>query len=203
MKKQRFFDYKEYVDCLENSKYESKQGRYKEFEKYERLSGVSRDTPLEKHPFFIRHVSKFKIPYKFKPNIFLDNSNSSPKDLKLLTQLALASLSCETQLEAEKGDDGKSLLRVSISVQNNKGETANGYLDDLWPTQLLELFRIYVAEQVNLYILEEEDEDRDCFKTERNVQYKAYLEQMENIHEEIALNKVDGIEEFLSESTKT
>lgn len=165
------FDFRKFVDELRKD--EEKEKTIKGFEeKY----GSLKDKDYMDLPFYKDYLCKFKIPAGLMKRIKVPPEIAEDFDYELLLRLVIGSFSSSYSLEHDDKTDKERLL---ICVTSN-AESVAKYLDDLWSFQVLRLFEIYFAEQMDLASLwKSSKEEKSSITAERKLRLQRFEKKKE------------------------
>jgi len=190
----KLFNYDDFI-----RKYSKNPEFLDKLKKYEGKFGISKDTIIEEHPFYIDHLQRFN-------NNALDivtstKVNMSLQEWDLLIKLILGSTISSFQLmineEWKRKPEGAIKTDVRICV-SHKGRSVSKQLNELSTAHVKSLFEIYVKKQIELFLLGMEEDDEDCgswrVKQQLDLRYTIYEQQMESLLKEAELyKKLQGI----------
>lgn len=152
-----FFNYDEFVE-----EYIQDPDKKEGIEKYEEKFHIGRNSLIENHPFYKHHLANFNADFEI---ILPPEVDMNPQEKNLLAKLIFGSLSSRYLItlddEWKNNPIGKPKVNLSISV-TSEGESIMKTLSELYEFQIRRLFEIYVNEQINIFLLwQEENEDYD------------------------------------------
>ncbi len=161
------FGFKEFINNLRED-----EGKKRIIEKYESNFGpIGAD--LKKQVWYTEYVKAFEAYYP-KEGILVPDGMEDDFDWKLLFALVTASFSSSYRFEKPEGIARKP-WRLWIKVTGTKEDSGEEVvveksIDELWSFQIMNLYRIYVEEQINLQNLRaEEPEDWEGVNETRNL----------------------------------
>lgn len=177
---EQLFDFKLFVDELRNNS-EKREIIEKYEEKVESLNGIEdvRDTL-----FYKEYLSQYNMHKDLNFVLKVPEELYHDYDWDLLLRLTLASFSSSYSLSLTEQWKQMPVYEIEIMLQiivEDGPEKVTKKLDELWSSQILRLFEIYVEEQMNLAILKEEDEDFEAIESERQVYMKNFNGQINDI----------------------
>ncbi len=182
---EQIFDFKLFVEELRNDS-EKREIIEKYEENVEPLHGIEdvRDTL-----FYKEYLSQYNLPEDSDFVLRVPEELSHDYDWDLLLRLALASFSSSYSLILTEQWKQMPVYEIEIMLQitvKNGSEEATKKLDELWSSQILRLFEIYIEEQMNLAIIKKEEEDGcKTIESERQVYMKKFNEQINPINKQI------------------
>lgn len=152
-----FFNYDEFVE-----EYIQDPDKKEGIEKYEEKFHIGRNSLIENHPFYKHYLANFNADFEI---ILPPEVDMNPQEKNLLAKLIFGSLSSRYLItlddEWKNNPIGKPKVNLSISV-TSEGESIMKTLSELYEFQIRRLFEIYVNEQINIFLLwQEENEDYD------------------------------------------
>ncbi|MBS8121470.1 hypothetical protein [Candidatus Vampirococcus lugosii] len=167
------FDFQEFVQDLKKN-----PEKKSVLEKYEKIVGKI-DGGLKDQKWYKEYISNFEtIKYDVPEEIKEDF------DWDLLIQLISGSFSSEGTLD----NDGEK-TELIVSVQSGDQFVVKK-ISELWGFQVLRLFQIYTEEQINLYVLMNEDEkEKESILAQRDSKLKRWNLVLENLETENIKNK--------------
>ena len=152
MRPYNLFDYNIFIQELKKNK--DKKGI---LEKYSKYYGPQENVSIYDTALYKDYLSKFDIPFK----LVVKKEIEDTFDWDLLLRLVAGSFSSEYDLlfdENSRHSIPKVHLYISVS-RNNVNITKE--LSELWSVQVIRLFEIYLEEQMNLFSLMKENNEKD------------------------------------------
>lgn len=137
-------------------------------EEYEKFYGPM-PSEFKETDIYKQYVGKFTHPEHFE--LVMPDDLQFDFDWELLEQLTAASFSSDYWLEMS--DDDTSRYQLYISVKSG-GKQIVKRVEELWSFQIHRLFEIYIDEQIKLFALITEEEERDDVIAEQKIRLKKY-----------------------------
>ncbi len=187
-----------FKNLVENEEDEEKR---KAFEDYFIFTGLSKDTPLEKHPFFMEYLNRFDLPFEVAiPPDLEEDHDFSPYDWEILAKLIIASFSSKYTLNLDENWKKNPTEKIKVQLRiyvDYSDKNIDKTLDELWSFQIVRLFEIYLDEQINLSLLNDGD-DKDELQSERKTRIERFMKRVQDILDEAAdLRQQKAIDNFL------
>lgn len=137
-------------------------------EDYEKIFGPMPDD-FKETDIYKQYVGKFTPSKQFK--LITPDDLESDFDWELLEQLTAASFSSEYWLKLS--EDSTSMYQLNISVRSG-GKQIVKKVGVLWSFQILRLFEIYIDEQIKLFSLMDDEDEREAVHAEQEARIKKY-----------------------------
>ena len=162
MKNSFLFSFQEFVNELRDNP------KKKEIvEDYEKIYGPMPDD-FKKTDIYKQYVSKFTPSKQFK--LITPDELEFDFDWELLEQLTAASFSSDYWLELSEDTTSYQLY---ISVKSG-GKQVVKRVEELWSFQISRLFEIYIDEQIKLFSLMDDEDEREAIHAEQKTRIKKH-----------------------------
>lgn len=155
------FDFKELIEEIK------KRGAEKEEEDFVKsLDYINEDMGIEDLPLYKDYLSKFDIKNAFDGyKLDVDPDYGSEADFEILLRLIFASFSSSYSISFDEEDK-----KVSVEITVERGDQKiTKALSELWSFQIIEMFRIYLDEQIRLDLLNEDEDEREALQSEQKI----------------------------------
>lgn len=155
------FDFKELIEEIK------KRGAEKEEEDFVKsLDYINEDMGIEDLPLYKDYLSKFDIEKAFEGyQLDVDPDYGSEADFEILLRLIFASFSSSYSISFDEEDK-----KVSVEITVERGDQKiTKALSELWSFQIIEMFRIYLDEQIRLDLLNEDEDEREALQSEQKI----------------------------------
>lgn len=136
-------------------------------EDYEKIYG-SMPSDFKETDIYKQYVSKFKLSEQFK--LIIPDELEFDFDWELLEQLTAASFSSDYWLILS---EDASMYQLYISVKSG-GQQIVKRVGGLWSFQIYRLFEIYIEEQIKLFSLMDEEDEREAIYAEQDTRFRKY-----------------------------
>ena len=149
-------------------------------EKYEQMYGPIPDK-LEETEIYKRHLSLFKIPDWLKIEVPEDLEDDYDWDMLIL--FIVASYSSDFILKPDR--ESPDMTRLLIQPDQANG-SALFDLNNVWHFQVEKLYKIYIAEQMDILCLEDDEDDMDseAIIEKRQCVLDKFLSKLDNLLKE-------------------
>lgn len=179
----RYFSFAKFLKKL---KEEKKDTVMKYMEKF----NITPDTPIEEHPFYKNYLSKFKFDWTLAFDEDIDDIFGTD-DWDLLQKLIFASMSSKYRLSLDEkwkaNPVGKPVVHLNITVQHNEAKITKD-IEELWAVQIFNLFKIYIDEQINLFMLSLDDDEKINYEQETSDLVDKFNKTKKNLLREIEMD---------------
>ena len=163
MKDTYLFSFQELVDSLRENP--DKKEMIEEYEKcYGPMPSDFKETDIYK-----KYVSEFTPSKQF--NLITPSELEFDFDWELLEQLTAASFSSDYWFEPSNED--LSMYHLYISVKSGGAKVVKK-IGELWSFQIYRLFEIYIEEQINLFTLIDEEDEKEAIIAEQKARLRKY-----------------------------
>jgi len=145
------------------------------------LDDIKEDTDIEELSVYKNYLSKFDIKNSFDGyNFDVSDICATESDLDLLLRLIFASFSSEYKITFDKKSQNATL---TISVKSGNNRIVKN-LDELWSFQIINLFSIYLEEQLKLETSYCEEEEKESLQEQRNIKLIIFQKKVKEAKEE-------------------